>query len=67
VTNHAVLLVGYGHDPVVGEDYWTIKNSWSTAWGEDGFFRYPALPLFSPYFFWYAGVCPERPYTVKKG
>ncbi len=39
MTNHAVLLVGYGHDPVVGEDYWTIKNSWSNAWGEDGFFR----------------------------
>ncbi len=49
MTNHAVLLVGYGHDPVVGEDYWTIKNSWSNAWGEDGFFRYRAqfLRIFS--------------------
>merc|ERR1712189_30126 len=38
VVNHAVTLVGYGTDPAEG-DFWLVKNSWGTSWGEGGYIR----------------------------
>ncbi|MCL4131439.1 UNVERIFIED_CONTAM: hypothetical protein GTU68_054207 [Idotea baltica] len=33
------MVVGYGVEPETKEKFWIVKNSWSSDWGEKGYFR----------------------------
>jgi KDEL-tailed cysteine endopeptidase len=37
--DHGVLIVGYGTEPETQIDYWLVKNSWSTTWGDEGYVK----------------------------
>jgi len=36
--DHVVAIIGY--DAEEGEDYWEVKNSWGTDWGENGYIKF---------------------------
>jgi C1A family cysteine protease len=46
--DHGVLVVGYGTDPSHGE-YWLVKNSWGTNYGEAGYVRLAKGAAYNPH------------------
>ena len=37
--NHIISVVGWGYDADLNKQYWIIRNSWGSYWGELGFMR----------------------------
>ena len=37
--NHIISVVGWGYDETLYKQYWVIRNSWGSYWGELGFMR----------------------------
>ncbi|KAK1292788.1 Cysteine proteinase RD21a [Acorus calamus] len=61
--DHGVAAVGYGTEK--GKDYWLVRNSWGTSWGEAGYIKMernvPGLPTGK------CGIAIEPSYPIKKG
>lgn len=60
--DHGVTVVGYGSHG--GLDYWIVKNSWGTSWGEHGYFRLQRNTGIS---FGLCGINMEPSFPVKLG
>jgi C1A family cysteine protease len=54
--DHAILLVGYND----AGQYFIVKNSWGTGWGESGYFRIAYSDVTSVVNFGYSGIAYEK-------
>ena len=51
--DHAVAMVGYGNSN--GKDYWIVRNSWGTGWGDAGHIKIAAYEG--------SGICYSQVYS----
>ena len=61
INGHAVEIVDYGTTPE-GVNFWVVKNSWGSTWGENGYFRIiRGDPILSGFNLYYAPVITGDP------
>ncbi|XP_061368901.1 cysteine proteinase mucunain-like [Gastrolobium bilobum] len=61
--DHGVAVVGYGTEN--GTDYWLVRNSWGSGWGEDGYIKMERNVLKTET--GKCGIAMEPSYPIKKG
>ena len=53
--DHAVTIVGYGNDGT--QNYYIVRNSWGSSWGDKGYVKIAATPTGS-------GICGIQQFPV---
>jgi C1A family cysteine protease len=41
--NHAINIIGWGTDIATNTDYWIVRNSWGTSWGDKGYAKFKII------------------------